>query len=306
MKGVYACSYLQTLEQHFGVKLHEHFDLVAGTSTGGIIALGLGARLSAEELLHFYKENGPIIFPGWKKATGLIPRLGMGYCYGSRPLKVALDRVFGDRTMADSAVMLCIPSVDASICHPTVFKSSTVTALDRDLETRMADVALATSAAPWFLPVASFKEAGELKSFVDGGLWANNPAMIALVEALKYHCGDEKPYDGIQMLSVGLPTVTAFRQTRSYRKGLAFVFQVLDYAMESHKHGIHYQARFLLTSTKDSYFRVEPSPIDASEKAHFKLDSASKASISRLTMLGRADAQRDKGDMVMKEIFKQT
>jgi patatin-like phospholipase/acyl hydrolase len=71
--GAFAASVLATFERDTGKKVVEHFDLIAGTSTGGIIAIGLAMGATAEQLLQFYTTEGPKMFP---KATGLSGLLG--------------------------------------------------------------------------------------------------------------------------------------------------------------------------------------------------------------------------------------
>lgn len=313
MKGVYACAYLAVIEEHFGVKLHEHFDLVAGTSTGGIIALGIGAKKTAAEILTFYRDQGALIFP---KQTGfrmLVNRLTKGHGYHGTPLAQAVSDVFKAETdghqlmMDESAVRLCIPSINAATCEPRVFKATKaetqVQHLNRDKDIPMSDVALATSAAPWYLPIAPVSEAGTRFTYIDGGLWANNPSVVAVTEALNYYVGPDREFEGIELLSVALPNSTGFENDAKYRRGLQFVDQLLTYAMESSKLGAHQTTKFLLSAPPNVYFRVKPSNLTEAQKRRLRLDGAERESIEELAMLGRNDAQNDKNQGAIKALF---
>lgn len=314
MKGVFACSYLNTLEKHFQVSLYNHFDLIAGTSTGGIIALGIGARKSAADILEFYREHGRAIFPPQIPGMVFVNQLSKGHGYTNKALRRALKGVFVDPqdghelTMSESAVRLCIPAVNAATCAPRVFKSTfdeaEVAHLTRDKDIKMADVALATSAAPWYLPIAAVQESGTRFTYVDGGLWANNPSVVGVTEALTYYCGERKGFDGVQLLSVALPSSAGYGNRGTYRRGKKFIDQLLTYAMESSKLGAHQTAKFLLQDASNVYYRVQPVNLTEAQSRRLRLDSAERGSIEELMMLGKNDAENDKNVMAVKAIFK--
>ncbi|MBX7135748.1 MAG: patatin-like phospholipase family protein [Fimbriimonadaceae bacterium] len=313
MKGVYACSYLTTLEDHFKVNLCEHFDLIAGTSTGGIIALGLGARLSASDVLKFYREHGSAIFPKHLPGVMIYKRIVGGHGYHGGALNNALKEVFKDTasdrqlTMADAATRLLIPAVNAQDCSPRVFKSHLgepqVSHLKRDLNISMAEVAMATAAAPWFLPIAKINEAGTPYTYIDGGLWANNPSVIAITEALNYYVGEDRDFDSIQMLSIGLPSSSGFGNTGKYQRGMKLIPQLLSYAMESSKLGAHQTARFLLRNVPNVYFRVQPDNLTEAQSKRLKLDGAGREEIGELMMMGQTRAHNDKNSPDLKRMF---
>jgi len=198
IKGVFPASFLSTLEESTGKRITEHFDLIVGTSTGGIIALGLGMGLSAKEILQFYEEFGPGIFKG-NRFIRAIRQLGIAK-YDSAPLKKALVAKFGDRKLGESTNRLVIPSVNLETGEVHVYKTSHHPRFERDLHERIVDVALATSAAPTYFPTHR-SDAGT--PLVDGGIWANNPTGMAVVEAIGVL---EWPRDSIKVLSIGCTT----------------------------------------------------------------------------------------------------
>lgn len=313
MKGVYACSYLATLETYFKINLTDHFDLIAGTSTGGIIALGIASRMSACDILNLYKVNGREIFPNMFGPCKLLRRLRFGHAYHHR----GLNRVVGETfrkpdsneplRMKDAATRLCIPAVNARDCSPRIFKAhqgeEQVKRLTRDTEITMAEVALATAAAPWYFPIAHVKEAEARFTYLDGGLWANNPSVIAITEALTNYVGDEREFDRIQLLSVGLPGSAGFRNDGKYLRGMKLIDQLLTYAMESSNTGVHNTAKFLLSDQRHEYVRIQPDALNEVQSNRLRLDAATRDAIDELTMLGKGKAEHDKNLAEVKSIF---
>lgn len=314
MKGVYAANYLATLERHFSITLHQHFDLIAGTSTGGIIALGLAAGNTASQLVAFYKEHGPQIFPegkAHKTRMGKLYRLvaehlvrfRQGYWYEGDPLRSALTQTLkGERgvplLMSDSLCRLIIPAVNAQNASPRVFKAHKgepqVAHLTRDLTLKMTDVAMATAAAPWYLPIAKVDECGTDFTYIDGGLWANNPSVLAVTEALTYYVGNDKDYSHVELLSIGLPAGCGFTNDGRYRRGHKLIPQLLTYAMESSKTGADFTAGFLLREKPNLYHRVRPENLNEEQSERLGIDRANETAINELMMLGADQAHRDK------------
>jgi len=178
IKGVFAASFLAEIEKTLGRPLVDHFDLIAGTSTGGIIALGLGLGLSAQEILDFYESNGPAIFEGRKRRWF---RQIFAAKYASEPLELALREAFGDRLLGDSMTRLVVPSQNLETGEVHVFKTSHHPRFVMDYTQPAVDVAVATAAAPTFFPTRRLATGTPL---IDGGMWANNPMGVAAVEAV--------------------------------------------------------------------------------------------------------------------------
>ena len=194
IKGVFAAALLAEFEKNLGHPIAEHFDLIVGTSTGGIIALGLGLGLSAQELLEFYERNGPSIFAGRRRRT-LRPLFAAKY--DPTPLQDALDQAFGDKLLGDSRTRLVIPSLNLETGEVHVFKTAHHSRFVRDYKEKAVDVALATAAAPTYFPTHSLSSGEPL---VDGGMWANNPMGVAAVEAVGLL---EWPRGQVKLLGVG-------------------------------------------------------------------------------------------------------
>jgi uncharacterized protein len=199
IKGTYTASFLARLEQMSGKRVVDHFDLIAGTSTGGIIALALGLGVPASEMLRFYVERGPEIFPliSIGDRVRSLARHVFRAKHGTEALRAALQEVFHDQVIGDSTARLVIPSYDGSSGDVYLFKTAHHPKFKRDYNEPAVDVALATSAAPTFL--RSFVGSSGTR-LVDGGVWANCPATVAVVEALTTL---EQPRDSVDLLTIG-------------------------------------------------------------------------------------------------------
>jgi uncharacterized protein len=210
IKGVFPAAFLAALEEDLKIRTAEYFDLIAGTSTGGIIALALGLGLSAKAIVEFYVQKGPAIFPA-RKGLFRFSWLASPSKYNSKALQVALSETFEARLLGDSACRLFIPSFDANTGFIHIYKTSHHERLRRDYRCTAVEVAMATSAAPIFFP--SYRPDRDI-TLVDGGIWANNPTGSAVVEAISML--NTKP-EQIDVLSIGCTETPAdFFQTRKW------------------------------------------------------------------------------------------
>lgn len=124
--------------------------------------------------------------PGRKKISwGDIRQLVYRGKYTDKELTESLKRVLGDKIIGESQNYLCIPSYNVTSGKPRVFKKDFGTQINTDDKARYVDIALATSAAPTFFPMAEIPHFNN-KQFVDGGVWANNPTLMGLIEALRF------------------------------------------------------------------------------------------------------------------------
>lgn len=198
IKGVFPAAFLASVEESIGEPIGECFDLIVGTSTGGIIAIGLGLGLSARDILSFYETHGPKIFSGNRRLNGLL-QFGRSK-YRREPLEDALREVFGDLRIGDSKTRLMIPSLNLETGEVHVWKTSHHPRLEKDYKVEAVEAAMATAAAPTYFP--TFRSASGIP-LVDGGMWANNPVGPAVVEALGVL--GWKP-DELKVLSLGCTT----------------------------------------------------------------------------------------------------
>ena len=195
-RGLYTAMLLEELERD-GKPLSQVFDVIAGTSIGGILALGLAAGISAEELRKSFAAKGGAIFPTHYTVLGrkVLPRVGMGLVrsrYSVDGLRDTIKQVLGaasSKTLGELKTPVLIPSVDVTNRAPRLF------GLDKtSLSTPLLDVALATSAAPSYFPEHRY----DTSVYVDGGLIANAPDVVALLHFL-----NQAPVGEFHMLSIG-------------------------------------------------------------------------------------------------------
>lgn len=218
IKGLYSASIIKKFEEKFCCLSSDHFDMICGTSTGGLIALALSLKIPAKKICQFYETEGPKIFPKQKIIKtpflpfissidiGLIKQIALGGKYSDKPLIKSVSKILGDKKIKDSNNLLCIPSYSITEAKPKVFKYDH-SDLSRDNEAPMVDIALATTAAPTYFPMSEslfYKK----EQFIDGGVWANNPTLVGLLEALNYFVGKDKEYKVIDVLSISSLTLT--------------------------------------------------------------------------------------------------
>lgn len=195
-KALFTAHVLARLEQDLRVRLVDAFDLIAGTSAGGIVALGLGAGLAPGDIVSHYEELTQTVFPRARRRPWGRIRQWTSPLYDAASLRTVLTDVLGERRLADSSKRLVIPAWDVGRGSVHVFKTPHHERLRRDWRIPMVDVAMATSAAPTFFPAACV----DGHRLVDGGVWANNPSVIAVAEAVSML---GVPLSAIRVLNVG-------------------------------------------------------------------------------------------------------
>jgi patatin-like phospholipase/acyl hydrolase len=148
IKGIFAAAVLASLEDDFRVDITNHFDLIVGTSTGGIIALGLGLGMRPREIVEFYTTHGKSIFRDRFKVRSIFHLFSRKF--PSSPLEKALrDRAaFGDRLLGESQKRLVIPAYNVGEDDVYIFKTPHHERFRRDNKVPAWKVALATSVVP--------------------------------------------------------------------------------------------------------------------------------------------------------------
>jgi hypothetical protein len=265
-----------------GKQFSDKFQLITGTSTGGIIALALAIGCQPEEISDFYKEYGVKIFPPWRRFLFKIPLLS--HKYSNRTLSEALTTIFKDLTISDCKTSVCIPVIDISNCQPVVFKTNNSGDQTREVNTKLKDIALATSAAPTYFPIYSFDHYSGL---VDGGLWQNNPALCGIIEAANHFVGEGKEYQAMKILSIGNPLSGIRNSIPTKTKNsslLKWNSQLVLLPMKITSLGTHEMIKIIQRNRSfpiDSYIRIESSQLP-NEYRGLSLDSADDKSIQKL------------------------
>lgn len=289
--GTFPASFLATVETSLqrsvddtSIRLVDYFDLVVGTSTGGIIALGLGLGFSCSEVLKFYQQYGPNIFcesglrssfrnfPFVKKLVADLWREK----YDQKALKQALEQTFGTKRLGNSRVRLVIPSMNPDRGVVQMFKTAHNIRFERDYLQTAVSVALATSAAPSYFP-AYVSERGV--PYIDGGMCANNPIAVAVIEAIAVL---DWPRDQLQVLSLGCtstPLDSAAGSSQRKKLGeLYWAEQLVNVVMAGQSTTALGQAELLIG--KNNITRINPTM----PPGRFALDSVNE--IQKLVGLG--------------------
>ena len=275
IKGLFSAAMLAEFEEDTGTRITDHFDLIAGTSTGGIIALALASGMRPGEVVRFYEEMGPSIFRK-HLLTGL--QRWFTHKYSQPPLKKALIKVFGEhQSLADLKKRVVVPSFNLSKGEVYIFKTPHHPRLMRDGRTPLWKVALATSAAPTFFPVSTHVQGIR---HIDGGVWANNPSLVAVLEA-RSMLGVS--YEDIHILNIGTTTPLVERPRRLNKGGLLiWAPTAAGVIMEAQSKAVHGQLLHLLPRENVTRFDAPvPDKVFQLDRAHYGDLKAEAAHASR-------------------------
>lgn len=298
IKGLYSATILQNFEEQFNCRISDHFDMICGTSTGGLIALALSLRIPASDIVKFYWEEGKNIFPqyGGTRLThwawGTFKQLGWNGKFNDKPLKAALLKVFGDRVLGESHNLLCIPCYNITDARPWIFKfDHSEGALGRHNRTLYLDVALATSAAPTYFPVAEIEL--HKKQFIDGGVWANNPTLVGFLEALTYFVGKDKEFKKLSLLSLSSLTLAGGTKTgkKRDRSFLGWRDPLFETSMIGQCHFTdHFMTKMkCISDLSVDYLRIPSPVISAEQVGQVQLDVATNDALT--LMVGKGEDQ---------------
>ena len=250
VKGTFSAACLARLEAHLDRPLIDYFDLIAGTSTGGLITLSLGLGYSAARAMEKYAEAAPRIF----RKSGVIGHLRhvITSKYGVKPLQEELAAHFGERLLGESRCRLLVPTMDVTRNHVHVFKTSHHPSLFKDIHVSAIEVCLAAVSAPSYFPIHRTHDGAAM---IDGSLWAHNPTLLAVIEAVGLLGW---PREEISVLSLGFPPeplpydVSGRRHVGAYEAS----FRLADLLMNAQSTSALVNARLLIS--QDRVVRVTP------------------------------------------------
>lgn len=296
VKGYLTAKILRNIEQSLNefknenINLGQRFNLIVGTSTGGIIAAALAVGKSAKEIFELYETLIPKVF----SKSNII-----GTKYSNIILKEELQNILGDLKLEDVKTGLCLTSVDVENSSPRFHKSGYFDRNSNRLDEKLVDVVLASAAAPTFFPLIDTLHSSNL---TDGGIVANNPSLVGFIEALQLVEGRKDdivlvsvgtgeqchmPYDVKKLKNAGKLSWIAQCKPRYLLsnpiKHIGSPF--IELLMESQSKLAHYQTQFLLG---EKYLRINPKL-----SVSIELDDAEKiSSLKNLADLNKSDLEK--------------
>ena len=281
IRGIIPAIILDELQKRLSQALWQAFDLIAGTSTGGIIALGVGTRCkdgqpyAPDELVDLYVQNGPSIF---KKNLVTAEREIILPKYSPDSLEAVLGQFFADTQFDAALTPLLISSYDLQGQIPFFFKSHKI-ARDPNYNWNVTDIARATSAAPTFFPPLHLVRGNDDYTLIDGGVFVNNPAMAAYAEARSLY-----PDSGrIMVVSLG----TGDRQDQiTYASAkdwglLGWAKQIVPVFMDSVSEAVDYELNALPGCT---YYRLQVPDL---QEASSDMDDVTPENLANLQTVAR-------------------
>ncbi len=285
MKGFYSALLLSVFEKHYSIKVSDCFDLICGTSTGGILTLGLSLGLPAHEVASFYKEKGQDIFPKLSKGKQIFRAL-KGPLYSGAVLRKNLEDILGDNKIKDAKTQICIPAINIQTNKPIVFKKDHNKKLSRDNDLLMVDVALATAAAPVYFQSHEISKISD--QLIDGGLCYNNPSLIGLTESLEYFLENDKK-NQCAILSIG--NISSNLVMRKHKVGSIWnwmqppKFPLLELTLNSQSNATHEVMKILQRSKTVPLTKYERIQEENYTEKDISLDSANSKAISKMEYL---------------------
>ena len=280
IRGIIPALVLTHIEEKAGKPCSELFDLMVGTSTGGMLALGLSLRtdngqplFGAKQLVGLYEEHGAEIFEQslWRKVRSFGGILEEAYSHEA--LEAILDRYFGARTLADCVVPTMVTSYDIQHRRTVFFKSWQ----GEHTGLLCKQAARATSAAPTYFEPAQMTWGEETRTLIDGGVFINSPSVSAYAEAKKLF-----PGESITMLSIGTGELTRpipYEAATTWGSAL-WVMSLLDCMFDGVSKAADHQMRLFLS---DNYLRLQTPLLYASDD----MDDASNGNIRNLKQTAR-------------------
>ncbi len=250
IRGLIPALVLAEIERRSGRRVFELFDLIAGTSTGGILACALCAPdpLPAEQLVGLYEEDGPKIFRrSLGRRVGSVEGLA-DEKYDSAALDAALERFLADKRLSDAKPDLLVPAYNLGEPGPYFFKTRKAREEGEDFP--LSVVARATAAAPTYFQALEL----DGQAFVDGGVFAANPAMCAFAEVLRH-----QPAADVALVSLGTGQRTRRRSFEEVDDWglLEWARPILDVVFDGVSDAVDYQLRHALGENRYWRFQVE-------------------------------------------------
>ncbi|CAN7770339.1 CBASS cGAMP-activated phospholipase [Caballeronia sp. LjRoot34] len=341
VRGLYTAVLLAELSRRFAAQdgltpgaefdLGKQFDMIVGTSTGAILAVALAAGVPLSEVARLFRDKAPGIFQHPVPEGGLalvswISRHLRKPANAPEALRAALAEVLKDETVKQMyerrGIALCIPTVNVETNKSWVFKTPhdrKENRLHRDDNYKLVDVCMASAAAPIVFPlkcVEKPEDKAQVNWFTDGGLWANNPSLVALTEALTM-VDPERP---IELMAVSTCPPFKGRALRDHdsRRGLLgwkVGLGIVEVALDAQSFAYHYVTQAVADTANRPvrYVRLEDPKVPTDQAKFLSLDNPSPQTLELLTRLAHeaadlnisaATAQKNPTQPLIREFFR--
>ncbi|PHT25846.1 Patatin-like protein 3 [Capsicum baccatum] len=323
IRGIIPATILSFLESQLqeldgkDARLADYFDLIAGTSTGGLVTAMLTAPdengrplYAAKDITPFYLEHGPKIFP--QKNCGLFTPIGkmakalIGPKYDGKYLREIIREKLKDCRLSNTITNVVIPTFDIKKLQPTIFSTYETKRSDY-YDAKLSDVCISTSAAPTILPAHYFEvedDKGNVRehNLIDGGVAANNPGLVAITEISKEILKKNKdffpikPMDYGRFLVISIGTGAAKRE-QEYNSSLAAKWGIISWLFHKGSTPLfeiftqssadmidyHNSVVFQALRSEDSYLRIQEDKLNGTEAS---VDVSTKENLERLVEIG--------------------
>ncbi|KAI3686756.1 hypothetical protein L1987_80442 [Smallanthus sonchifolius] len=322
IRGIIPATILAVLESQLqeldgnDARLADYFDVIAGTSTGGLVTAMLTAPdennrplYAAKDIVPFYMEHGPKIFPQQRGILGSIVKTVkrlFGPKYNGKYLRKLIREKLGNTRLSDTLTNVVIPTFDIQRLQPTIF-STFEAAINRCNNAQLSDICISTSAAPTYFPSYYFKnkdDVGNDQEFnlIDGGVAANNPMLVAISEVTKQVFRENpeffpvNPMDYGRFLMISIGTGAA-KETKQYNAKMASKWGLLGWLVHNGSNPIidvftqasgdmvdgHISVFFQAVHSQQNYLRIQEDTLSGDEAL---VDVATKENMLKLGEIG--------------------
>ncbi len=321
IRGVFPAKYLSNIEtrlkeEGYSGKIYEHFDLICGTSTGGILALGLALGIPSNELLSLYFENSKKIFP---RSINFLLRRKYSRKSLDKLIKEKFKNAFDGKSnprIKDLKTRVCITGYDIENATPKVYKTPHSDKYKIDKHRLVYQVALSTAAAPtYFSPFNgeyTIIDSETIETFpltVDGGVFANNPTLIGIIEA---HKGLNIPLEDIEVISIGTGTEVFSETNTKTILGVKYPnlwgsfywinkVRILNLIMQAQSQHIHNLCEILSGGTgevKKEIFPYKRIQITLDKNLKIAMDTTQKGKLQALVNKAQSEFQNNGSEIV--------
>ena len=286
IRGIVSCRWLEGVEaalrQTGKPGLLKNFDLIAGSSTGALIACGLAIGMAPSQIADLYREQGHEIFPGiagrlWSRAGRFFAAGPSAPKYDGKGLEKVLKGVFGNTSLGQAKLPLLVTSYDTISRTPVMFKSFKPEHKDLPLW----EVCRASASAPTYFPAHAMTVEGRRCALIDGGVVANNPTACAIAEAMRKDARVDNSQD-LVVLSVGSGERNRSIDLKSAQEwgALEWAIPIIDVLFDGNTDSVDYIARQLVG---DGYFRLQAKLLIGLDD----LDDTSSTNLVALDILAR-------------------